>query len=57
MKTILTQEQMRLELCEFLKDCETETFMKVVRICFREFGPKCIKDKDDRGFSKIEIDW
>ena len=56
MKT-LTQESMRLEIAEYLKDCETDEFMKVVEICFGDYHPKLTDSKDDRGFHKIEIEW
>lgn len=52
---IYTQEQIREQIAEFLKDCDEETFMKVTQTCFPWACPEFEKEKDARDFRKISM--
>lgn len=50
-----TQEEVRLQIAEFLKDCTEEEFMKVVKICFNWRDPEFQKEKCEKGFRLINM--
>lgn len=50
-----TQEEIREQICEFLKDCDEDTFMKVTQVCFGHLCPEFEKEVDKRGFRLISM--
>jgi hypothetical protein len=50
-----TQEEVRLQIAEYLKDCSEEDFKKVVEICFKWRGPEFTKERDEKGFRFINM--
>lgn len=52
---IYTQEQIREQIAEFLKDCDEDKFMEVAKICFGPETPMFEQELCDKGFRKISM--
>ena len=51
-----TQEEVRLQIAEYLKDCSDDEFMAVTLLLFKDRAPEFIKIKCERGFRLIEME-
>lgn len=52
---VYTQEEIREQICEYLKDCNEEVFMNVAKVCFEKQCPEFEQEKDECGFRKISM--
>lgn len=50
-----TQEEIRLQICELLKDCSNDDFMKVTKVLMGDLNPNFSKEKCSSGFPLIEM--
>lgn len=51
-----TQEEIRLQIAELMKDCSEVEFMKVVKVLMGYTNPVFLDEKCERGFRLIEIE-
>lgn len=51
-----TQEEMRLQIAEYLKYCSNDEFMAVTLLLFKDRSPEFIKIKCEHGFPLIETE-
>ena len=54
-KRIATQEQLRLEISEILKDCSEDKFFTILQIAFGKTEVAFLSEKDEKGFQKIVV--